>query len=355
MPSKLKEAFEARLTETAAAQLPALRQFDATLLHVMEARDNDLIADQVMHGALSEKFVYHFVLDGSKVAGISVGGAAHLTHFYGGLKHRIIASAEKRGKLYIFRTYDPPNVAVQVIPELEGERDHYEAVVEVTDLKTGNSIQVAKGELAVGKRKDGSTFQRPNFTTIAESKAYRNAVLRLIPQDVQAKFMQRCLAEGKALELTEDAFAARRADCVRFAAKHGVALSREALPKLTWQQLTGLAESAALGEDAFKTSAKALELTETDEGEEKSTRRRGPGRKTKAEKEAAAKADADAAAERVQGGGGKPAETEPTASPETGTVGAVGERSDESEDPLEVPGFLKRDQEEPPIDPRKIF
>src|SRR6266704_2827112 len=69
--------------------------FDADAYHVIEQRDDALIAEEVLHGAGSNKFVYQFSMRGGDiVAGISVVGARHLAAHYGGIKHRLVASIQ---------------------------------------------------------------------------------------------------------------------------------------------------------------------------------------------------------------------------------------------------------------------
>src|SRR5271155_4120180 len=164
--------------------------FDPDAWHVMEERDNALIADEILHGPGSSTFVYSFTIAGSRdpVTGISVVGARHLAAHYKGLKHRLVASMQKTGSLFVFTSYPAENlpmaVSASTVPELEAEDDFYAAVVEMVDIKTGNAIQVERRELRYEERRGGGYFERPNYATIAQSKAYRNAVLALVPQDI---------------------------------------------------------------------------------------------------------------------------------------------------------------------------
>src|ERR1700748_2794345 len=121
--------------------------FAPDVWHVMDERDNALIAEEILHGAGSSKFVYSFEIVRGKppVAGTSVVGARHLAAHYGGLKHRMVASAQKTGSLFTFTSYPAPGmpmtVSCSVIHELEDEDDFYSAVCEMSDVKNGNSIQ----------------------------------------------------------------------------------------------------------------------------------------------------------------------------------------------------------------------
>ena len=104
--------------------------FDIDAWHVMEERDNQLIADEILHGAGSSTFVYSFEIQSKTVAGISVIGARHLAHRYGGMKHRLVAGMQKTGELFVFTSYPAENMPMQVscsmIAELEQEEDFYQ-------------------------------------------------------------------------------------------------------------------------------------------------------------------------------------------------------------------------------------
>lgn len=253
-------------------------RLDATeIFHVMDQRDEALIADEVLHGPKSGVFVYNFNISGKDVAGISVRGAAHLARHYGGLKHRLVATVTKTGPLFMFKSYPsegiPMSVHCSLVPELAEEEDFYEAVVEVTDIKTGNTRQVAKSEKRHEKRRDGSAYDRPNYTTIAESKAYRNAVLSLVPQDVQEIFKKECIKLGKSVDITASIIDEKRTSVIKFAAAKGIALQRDAVSDLDWNQISGLSEAAKESVEAFRASAEALNLIEGKliEGDKNST------------------------------------------------------------------------------------
>ncbi len=263
------------------AQLPAARQgkalearrtpdggFDIDLYHVMEGSDDALIADEVLHGSMSGAFVYSFSLQGSTVAGISVIGAAHLARHYGGIKHRMIASVEKRGSLFRFTSYpadgQPMQVTTSTLYDLEADPDFYTVVIEVQDIKSGNSIQVEKTELRMEKKRDGGQFERPHYQVIAQSKAYRNAILRLVPQDVQGKFKQQCLEMGKSKDISTSAIDQKRNGVLTYAAKNSLPINRDAVGALTWAQISGLSDAARESLAAFTNAAKALGLVQFD-------------------------------------------------------------------------------------------
>ncbi|WP_395452919.1 hypothetical protein ACHMW5_02550 [Azospirillum melinis] len=238
--------------------------FDVDVFHVMEERDNKLIADEVLHGSLSSAFVYDFEIQGTRVAGVSVVGARHLASFYGGIKHRIIATVQKTGALFTFTSYPHDGMPMLVncahIHELAEEDDFYNVVIEITDIKTGNSIQAEARETRWERKRNGDLYQRPNFQKIAQSKAYRNGVLAIIPQDVITKFKLECLSLGKGVSITDNVIDEKRSNCLRFAATKGLSLDRRAVDALTFDQISGLAMAVKDGDGAFANACKALGL-----------------------------------------------------------------------------------------------
>lgn len=264
-----------RLASPRAQTLEAVRsvagdRFDPDIWHVMEERDNALIADEILHGVASSSFVYsiEFSRDQPPVTGISVIGARHLASHYGGLKHRLVASIQKIGELFTFTSYPaegmPMSVSCGVVRELASEPDFFGAVVELTDIKTGNAIQIERRESRFEHRRDGSTYERPNYSTIAQSKAYRNAVLTIVPQDVQMQFKEQCLKLRKGETITAGVIDQKRQGVIRFAAAKAITIDRRRLEQLTLDQIGGLGD-AARNEDmaAFAGAAAALGLTMT--------------------------------------------------------------------------------------------
>lgn len=243
--------------------LASTGQFDAEMWHVMDRRDDQLVRDEALQGVTSDTFVYEFKIQGKEVSGISVRGAAHLAHLYGGIKHRLIASVDKRGNLFTFKTYPAPgqpmSVTVQRIPELAGDDDYFEVVVEVEDVKNGNSIQVTKKQMAVGHGQNG-TYQIQHHEILAESKAFRNAVLRVVSQDVVNDFKMRALKAKHGADVTSDTIDAKRTGILQYAAKHALSIDRERVNALVYAQIAGLAEAARQGIEQFKASAAALGL-----------------------------------------------------------------------------------------------
>jgi len=249
-------------------QLPTFQAggYDLDVWHAMQARDVQLIEDQVLHGRASKEFVYEFEIQGKKIRGISVVGARELAATYGGIKSRIIASADKTGDLFVFKTFEPLQIQASIIPQLAGEEDFYEVVMEVTDIKSGNSIQVRKKESKVEKRRDGTPYVRPHYDVIAESKAFRNGVLSILSQSLLGAFEDRCLKAGniggeKTLQQLQSA-------CLRYATKQGISLERTALLQLTYEQIRGLEDAAAEGKDVFAAAAMRAQVTLTTQGPE---------------------------------------------------------------------------------------
>lgn len=158
------------------------------------------------------------------------------------------------------RTFDPPSMSIQHIPELADQADFYEVVVEVQDLKTGNSIQQRKKEDKCGRKRDGGLFERPHFDVIAEAKAFRNGVLAIIPQDVVSQFEQKALSAGNKGSVQTKAD--RIAGLLRFAASKGVAVIRSAIEELTSDQIDGIGQAARESVESFRRAAVALGIAE---------------------------------------------------------------------------------------------
>lgn len=280
-------------TANAAPEFESLLQrsvrstFDPAAWHAMQERDNQLIRDQVLHGYASKDFVYSFNIQGKTVTGVSVVGARELASEYGGIKARIVATVEKRGALFIFRTFTPLSIETRRLPELSGDDDFYECVLEVQDIKTGNSIEVRKKETRQEKRRDGSTYERPHYDVIAESKAFRNGVLSVLPQNVVIDFEKRCLAAGnKSDEKTIDQL---RDGVIAFAAKSGIGLDRKAVAGLSYAEINGLGSAAKEGLDAFKGALLALGVVQGQDRQEDA----GSGAEDKPEQKSTKGSDPD--------------------------------------------------------------
>jgi hypothetical protein len=240
--------------------------FDLDAWHVMERRDNQLIEQEILHGAGSSAFVYNFEIQGTPVTGVSVIGARHLAAHYGGLHHRLVAATQKTGALFTFTSYPaenmPMSVSCSVVHELEDEEDFYSAVCEMTDIKQGNRIQIERRELRYEQRRGGGWFERPHFATIAQSKAYRNAVLSLAPQDLVIRWKLEMLKLQKGEVITSDVFDEKRNQVIAFAARHAIAVDRQAVFDLTFEQISALGDAARQDLEAFVGSARAVGLVE---------------------------------------------------------------------------------------------
>lgn len=239
--------------------------FDIDAWHAMEERDNALIADEILHGALSESFVYSFTIKGQLITGVSVVGARHLAAHCGGLKHRLVASLEKTGALFVAQSFPAENMQMHVsashVPELADQDDFYAAVVELQDIKTGNAVQIERREKRFELDRNGNLYERPNYATIAQSKAYRNAVLALVPQDIVIRWKAEVLRLKKGETITTSVLDEKRSAVLRYAASQGVSLDRRAVEHLTLDQISGLSDAAHGGRlPAFVNSAQALGL-----------------------------------------------------------------------------------------------
>src|SRR5262245_47891554 len=137
MMAQTTTPFRPPLVQPRAQQIEMVRAasgggFDPDIWHVMDERDNALIADEILHGAGSSAFVYSFRMrDGTEVSGVSVIGARHLAAHYKGLKHRLIASMTKTGELFVAQSFpgdgNPMAVSATVINELAEQPDFYSA------------------------------------------------------------------------------------------------------------------------------------------------------------------------------------------------------------------------------------
>lgn len=262
MNTKVTTLEEMRPGQVAPGQAVQQR-FDPDAWHAMQARDDMLIRDEILHGSTAKEFVYEFKMkDGSTVRGISVVGARQLANFYGGIQSRIVASVDKFGALFVFKSFEPLAVMAQRVPELADEPDFYEVVIDVRDIKTGNSTQVRKKEFKTETRsaaRGGTTYDRPHFDVIAESKAKRNGILEVIPQDVKRSFMDRCLKVGDVKQ--ERTINDLRTGCLAFAAKNAIALDRGEVEQLTYEQLYGIGQAAGLGVVQFAEACQAVGIS----------------------------------------------------------------------------------------------
>jgi hypothetical protein len=263
------------MSETTRPQMPNARArlsekiidqagFDVEIYHAMNARDNTLIENELILGSGSSAFVYSFQMDGKTVAGVSVIGARHVAATYGGIKHRFVTSTQKVGAMLIHKSYPteghPGSVSIEHHAALEGHDDFYECVVEISDIKTGNSLQVEKREFAQDSRRDGSKYDRKHYQLIAQSKAFRNGVLDIIPQDVLIKWKGAQLALGKGVDITGSVLEEARDGLVKWGTANALTLDRSAIERLTMDQLDGLKAAAQRGKAAFVPAAVSVGL-----------------------------------------------------------------------------------------------
>lgn len=239
---------------------PVSTRFDPDVWHVMQARDDQLIRYSVLHGAIIKDYVYSFSIKGAPVTGVSVVGARQLAVEYKGIKSRLVGSAEKTGPMFVFRAFDPMSISVQHIPELANEPDFYECILEISDIKTGNAIQVRKKELKQETKRDGGKYDRPHYDVIAESKAFRNGVLSIIPQDVISEFETKALKAGNGSK--ETTIEQRREALQAFATKNGIKVARQSLQSLSFAELDGLSDAAKGGKATFLAACISAGLAE---------------------------------------------------------------------------------------------
>lgn len=255
------------------------RTFDPDAWHVMNERDNSLIRDQVLHGYTSRDFIYSFDIKGTKVTGISVVGARELASQYGGIKARIMATVEKRGSMFIFRQFSPMSIDTRTIRDLADDVDFYECIMEISDIKTGNSIEVRKKELRYERTRKGDVYERPHFDVIAESKAYRNGVLAILPQNVISEFEGRCVNSGN--ESKEKTIDQLRDGIIAFATKNGVSINRKAVIGLGYAEIVGLGGTAKDAKQ-FKEAASALGIVaESEQPQEEESKQQADTKSTR--------------------------------------------------------------------------
>jgi hypothetical protein len=251
----------------------ASHKFDPDILAAMDQRDNALVEDEVVHGAQSRAFVYSIAIAGAKRAeGITVVGARQLASVYGGIQATVISTLSKRGGMFISRSFPyggfPGRLDVQKIPDLEEEEDFYEVMIEVHDIKTGNKIPSSRREYRFEKRSEQSMkanpqqdpmFERPHLEQIAFSKAFRNGVTALIPQDAVLQFKAKNLALNADQSFVVSLMEEKRSGVLRYAAARAIGIDRDAMERLTFDQIAGLADAAREGsQEGFLQSANAL-------------------------------------------------------------------------------------------------
>jgi hypothetical protein len=283
--------------------------------HVMEKRDNQLIEDEILHGAGSSAFVYSFKIKGKEISGVSVVGARYLATKYGGLKHRILSSTQKDGARFTYRTYPDretrQDVSSNMIPDLADEPDYYSVMVEVEDIKTGNTIQVEAEEKRYEPRDDGSYWEKPHYRKIAQAKAYRNAILDLVPQTVVLAWKIEMLKLQKGEIITDSVIEQKRKSVLTYTASQGIPLLRSAVNDLSMEQIDGLAEAARSKDKArFAAALEGLNLKEGEGDEEKRTQKTNQApkdspRKAGRDPEAHGEEDTGAKASGKQEGAGR--------------------------------------------------
>jgi hypothetical protein len=242
-------------------KLPAPSSWDPDVWHSIQARDDQLVRDEVLHGYASRAFIYEFELAGKKVHGVSVVGARELAALYKGIQSRIVASVDKAGELFIFKQFEPLAIQAQIIPQLADQPDFYEVIIETRDIKTGASIQSRKKELKFERRSDkkgGGLYERQHYDVIAESKAFRNGLLSILRQEVVREFEARCLAAGDVKPF--ETMPQMRARLLKYAAANAIALDTKALSTLTFDQIDGLREAVKEGREPFLEALEALNI-----------------------------------------------------------------------------------------------
>lgn len=265
----------------------ASQKFDPDIWAAMDKRDNALVEDEIVHGAQSSAFVYSIPIGGGKRAeGITVVGARQLAAAYQGIQATVISTLSKRGAMFISRSFPyggfPGRLDVQQIPDLRDEEDFYEVMIEVHDLKTSNKIPSSRREYRFESRSEEALrknpnlpakFERQHLEQIAFSKAYRNGVVSLIPQDAVLQFKAKNLALNSDESFVTSLIDEKRSGVLRYAASRAIGVDRDAVESLTFDQIAGLADAVREGSvEQFVQSAEALGIVVLGDGE------RGPSR-----------------------------------------------------------------------------
>lgn len=292
MASPLPRLVTPRAAETLEAVRAVTGGFDVDAWHVIEARDERLFAENVLHGALTPAFLYIIKMTGhADQVGVSATGARHLAAHYKGLQFRLVADAHKVGNKVYCQQFPGNGLSYdQFVRDADpDEADYYMVLGEMHDLKSGNVFQAVKREPRYDTRRDGTTYERPNYMVIAQSKVERNLILHMVPQDVRLRWQQELLRlGGKAENITDSVIEEKRSAVLRFAAANAVALDRQRLGILTYDQIGGLGDAARAGLPAFAQAAVRLGLTigeATDEPAEPAPEPPRRGRPRKADSE----------------------------------------------------------------------
>jgi len=130
----------------------------------MDRRDEEIIVQSIM-GAEVSSFVYAFeITPGNVVTDISIAGVAELQQFMGGIESQIMS----------------------IVRETENGRGIWRAVAVARDTFTGTSTDGhGECECEYYSKKKSSWLVKAHARQIAISKAKRNAIKLLLPQDIR--------------------------------------------------------------------------------------------------------------------------------------------------------------------------
>ena len=162
-------------------QLPekqeALQRYEdpSSVFLLSEQRDEAQIL-AALAGASTDEFVYQFMNadgtpvmeQGKPVAGISIEGVLELRRLYGGIATRLVNAYEM---------------------EMKGEVGVY-CQVRGLDKYTGSEAEAAKFVPYMGTRRNGSKYPIRFALEVAQSKAERNCIRKLLPQGVIRTFIR---------------------------------------------------------------------------------------------------------------------------------------------------------------------
>jgi hypothetical protein len=150
--------------------MPAPRNLNSELFLDFDRRDDDQIMAE-LRGEAVEQYVYSFNQGGSTVTGLSLAGVMAVAQSMGGI------------------TCGQPVFAV--------DDDEITCDISATDHKNGLTVWGTATESRVMKRRDGNAQPDKFARGKALSKAQRNAIRKLIPEQIAVEMLRQFINGGK--------------------------------------------------------------------------------------------------------------------------------------------------------------
>ena len=161
------------MEETKGALVPASGDVPAEAVAAIESADEEAIVQHILTGSGPDAFLYSFPVGGKPIVGISVDGAAEIAQLVGNIEVLPDMHVQDRGTSF-FAAVRARNLSRNVTWMGSHEQ------------KKNKTLRDGAGEVP-----DEHAF------TVAISKATRNAVLRVVPQEVVHRICEQFLARGK--------------------------------------------------------------------------------------------------------------------------------------------------------------